>query len=115
MDGERSLDADGLARRIAELSPQRREMLGRPVKAKTDGARSAAIPKRAPSSVVPLSFAQERLWFLDQLLPGNTLYNYDNAVRFRTPLDAAVLARSLDEISARHEALRTTFQMIGGR
>ena len=115
MKRELSLDADGLARRISELSPQRREMLERLLRAKSDVARSAAIPRRSSSSPAPLSFAQERLWFLDQLLPGNTLYNYDNAVRYRGPLDVAVLARSLNEMVARHEALRTTFQMIAGQ
>ena len=115
MEREPSLDADGLARRIAELSPQRREMLERLLSTKSDVARSAAIPRRPSSGSAPVSFAQERLWFLDQLLPGNANYNYDNAVRFRTPLDEAVLARSLNEIVARHEALRTTFQMVAGQ
>ena len=90
MERELSLDADALARRISELSPQRREMLERLLRTKSDVARSAAIPRRSSSGSAPLSFAQERLWFLDQLLPGNTIYNNDNAVRFRGPLDVAV-------------------------
>jgi non-ribosomal peptide synthetase component F len=58
---------------------------------------------------LPLSFAQQRLWFLDQLEPGSPLYNVSGALRAEGPLDAAVLARCLTEIVRRHEALRTTF------
>ncbi len=60
-----------------------------------------------------LSFAQERLWFLDQLLPGSPLYNIATALPLPGPLDLAALQRSLDEIVRRHEALRTTFRLAG--
>jgi amino acid adenylation domain-containing protein/non-ribosomal peptide synthase protein (TIGR01720 family) len=59
----------------------------------------------------PLSFAQQRLWFIDQLQPGNTAYNIPFAVRLRGSLDAAALAASLDGVVSRHEALRTTFEL----
>ncbi len=58
---------------------------------------------------LPLSFAQQRLWFLDQLQPNNPLYNIPRTLRMRGPLDAACLERSINEIVRRHEALRTTF------
>ena len=58
---------------------------------------------------LPLSFAQQRLWFLDQLQPGNPLFNLGSAVRVTGPFDLGVLQRTLDEIVRRHEALRTTF------
>ncbi|HKV10311.1 MAG TPA: amino acid adenylation domain-containing protein, partial [Thermoanaerobaculia bacterium] len=58
---------------------------------------------------LPLSFAQQRLWFIDQLEPGSPLYNMPVALRVEGPLDAAVLAQSLGEIVQRHEALRTVF------
>ncbi|MCP4659783.1 MAG: amino acid adenylation domain-containing protein, partial [bacterium] len=64
---------------------------------------------------VALSFAQQRLWFIDQFQPGRALYNISNAVRLSDRLDRALLARSLNEIVRRHEALRTTFTSAGGR
>ena len=57
----------------------------------------------------PLSFAQQRLWFLDQLEPGSPLYNMPVALRVEGPLDPRVLALTLGEIVRRHEALRTVF------
>src|SRR3954451_10790234 len=59
--------------------------------------------------VFPTSFAQDRLWFADQLEPGSALYNIPAAFRLSGPLDVPVLERALDEIVDRHEALRTTF------
>src|SRR3984893_8207677 len=60
------------------------------------------------------SFAQQRLWFLDQLDPGSAEYNLPLAYRLRGRLDRGVLARSLGEIVERHEVLRTTFGAVGG-
>ncbi len=64
---------------------------------------------------LPLSFAQQRLWFIDQLQPGSAAYNIPFALRVRGPLDAAALERALGELVRRHEALRTTFASTGGR
>ncbi|NLG48893.1 MAG: AMP-binding protein, partial [Chloroflexi bacterium] len=64
---------------------------------------------------LPLSFAQQRLWFLDQLEPGNLFYNIPLAVRLKGALDADALRRALNEIVRRHEALRTTFAAVDGR
>jgi len=63
----------------------------------------------------PLSFAQQRLWFLDRLQPGNAVYNVPAAVRLSGRLDAAALARALDEITRRHEVLRATFAEVDGQ
>jgi len=62
----------------------------------------------------PTSFAQRRLWFLDQLDPGNGAYNIAAAVELRGVLEPAALARGLGEIVRRHEALRTGFEREGG-
>ncbi len=64
--------------------------------------------------VLPLSFAQQRLWFIAQLAPGSALYNIPLALRVEGPLNAQVLAASLGEIVRRHEALRTVFAMRDG-
>jgi non-ribosomal peptide synthetase component F/acyl carrier protein len=64
---------------------------------------------------LPLSFAQQRLWFLDQLEPGSSAYNLASAIRLKGSLDVASLQRSMDSILSRHEALRTTFNTIKGR
>ncbi|HEX8559857.1 MAG TPA: amino acid adenylation domain-containing protein [Pyrinomonadaceae bacterium] len=74
-----------------------------------------AIPRRERGEDAPLSFAQQRLWFLDQLRPGGAAYNTAGAVWLDGDLDAGALARSLEEIVRRHESLRTTFSAEGGR
>nr|QEO74619.1 AMP-dependent synthetase and ligase [uncultured bacterium] len=76
----------------------------------------AARPRRAPrDGELPLSFVQQRFWFLDQLMPGSAAYNIPTAVRLRGALDADALERSFDEVVRRHEVLRTTFAADGGR
>src|SRR5436190_14207012 len=62
----------------------------------------------------PCSFAQQRLWFLDRLTPGTSVYNIPAAVRLAHPLDAACLERCLNEMASRHEMLRTTFREVDG-
>ena len=63
----------------------------------------------------PLSFAQQRLWFLDQYEPDNILYNIAHAIRLQGALDVTALEQSLNEILWRHEALRTTFSIVDDR
>src|SRR5205085_3335108 len=63
---------------------------------------------------VPLSYAQERLWFLDQLQHGS-VYNIATARRLRGPLDFHTLERALAEIIRRHETLRTRIEVEDGR
>jgi amino acid adenylation domain-containing protein len=64
---------------------------------------------------LPLSFSQQRLWFIQQFEPGNTTYNIACGARLLGPLDRAVLAAALDEVVRRHEALRTSFPEVDGR
>ncbi|MDZ7269872.1 MAG: amino acid adenylation domain-containing protein [candidate division KSB1 bacterium] len=64
---------------------------------------------------LPLSFAQQRLWFLDQLEPNSPFYNIPEAVRLTGGLEAALLEKSLNEIVRRHEVLRTTFVTLDGK
>jgi hypothetical protein len=62
----------------------------------------------------PLSFAQQRLWFLDQFEPGSTAYLLTQALRLRGPLNRSALEQSLNSLVARHESLRTTFAEVEG-
>ena len=62
----------------------------------------------------PLSFPQERIWFLEELSPGNLAYNAQATVRLRGPLDHGTLQRTLTEIVRRHEVLRSAFQTVDG-
>ena len=63
---------------------------------------------------IPLSFAQQRLWFLDQFDPNSAVYNIVLPVHFAGPVDAAMLEGALNDLIARHETLRTTFSTIEG-
>src|SRR5439155_23873344 len=75
------------------------------------GIQAPPIQPAARERVVPLSFAQQRLWFLDRMEPGLTVYSMPSAVRLAGTLDLAALARTLSEIVRRHEVLRTTFEV----
>ena len=79
---------------------------------------AGAIPRRQLTSwdePPRASFAQQRLWFLDQLEPRSVAYNIPTAWRIRGPLDVGVLERGLNEVLARHEILRTTFAERDGQ
>ena len=65
--------------------------------------------------VVPVSFAQQRLWFFDQLEPGTATYNLRAALRLTGTLNVTALEQSFSEIVRRHEALRTTFATVEGQ
>ncbi|HEX8318376.1 condensation domain-containing protein, partial [Longimicrobium sp.] len=74
---------------------------------------SAIVPVER-TGALPLSFAQERLWFVDRMEPGSAVYNMPVAQRLGGALDEAALERSLGEIVRRHEALRTVFAEAHG-
>jgi amino acid adenylation domain-containing protein len=95
----------GLARRIEVARGERADAVAPP----------ALAPVAGRGTQAPISFAQQRLWFLDQLAPDNSFYNVPVAVRMQGRLDAQAFERSLDEIVVRHEALRTTFPAVDGQ
>ncbi len=72
-------------------------------------ARAERIPRLPPAAAYPLSFAQQRLWFLDRLMPGSAAYNVPLAIRLTGGLDAAALAAAFSALAARQAVLRTTF------
>ena len=67
------------------------------------------IPRRDTSAPTPLSFAQQRLWFIDQLEPGSPAYNVPIGLRLQGSLDIPALRKTLNEVVRRHESLRTVF------
>jgi amino acid adenylation domain-containing protein len=73
------------------------------------------IPLVSRDAPLPLSFFQERLWFLDRFEPGTPTLHMPVAVRLRGPLDTGTLAEALDALLARHEALRVRFEAVDGR
>ncbi|MBV9279371.1 MAG: non-ribosomal peptide synthetase, partial [Chloroflexi bacterium] len=105
-----------LSTRIASLSPQQRELLARRL-AKQQAPRPQAQIQPAPRATepLPLSFAQQRLWFLEQMAPGSPAYTMAGAARITGILDAAALQQSLDAVAQRHEVLRSTFQAQAGQ
>src|SRR5262245_14817595 len=68
--------------------------------------------KAERSRSFPLSFAQQRLWILEQLDPANPVYNIPLAIRLRGPLDLNALNATLNEVIGRHESLRTRFALL---
>jgi amino acid adenylation domain-containing protein len=80
-----------------------------------EGLLAPPITRLPRGAELRLSFAQERLWFLDQLEPGSSFYNVPSATRIAGPFDVAAMARALREVVRRHEVLRTTFTLRDGR
>ncbi len=99
-------------RRLTDLPADRLRLLMERLRRK-DQAAAPGIERLARGGPLPLSFAQQRLWFLDRLEPGSPLYNMPAAVALRGRLDPAALAAALGEIARRHEALRATFREEG--
>src|SRR5215212_4791802 len=104
------METSELGRRIAQLSPEQRALIELRLMRRGVASPQERIPRRGPTAASPLSFAQQRLWLLDQLVPGNPFYNVPSALRLSGPLDGPALERSLSEITRRHETLRTTFR-----
>ncbi len=106
---------DQLSQRLARLSPDQIAALMQRLRgAEAASAPAGGITRRPGTGPSPLSFAQQRLWFIQQLDLQNTAYNEVRATRLDGTLDAAALQRALDTVVARHEALRTVFLVIDG-
>jgi len=106
----------GVSKRRQHLSETKRAMLARRLRGRSQKAPAAVvIPRRPAQEPAPLSFAQERLWFLEQLMPGKPAYNVPLPLRLHGRLQPAALAASFAEILRRHEVLRATFRAVDGK
>ena len=109
--------------RLQTLTDEERQRLARRIsrgyrQAATQPEEAAAqkeiVRRSGELSTIPLSFAQQRIWFLSQLGPLSSAFNIGRPIRLRGPLDIDALSRSVNEIVRRHESLRTTFHTIDG-
>ena len=112
-----------LTQRIENLSPAKRALLEAKLRAQSHEAKDvpsglpavlARIPLRADRDRAPLTYAQESLWFLEQLNPQMSLYNLSDAQRLQGALDVTAVQQALEQIVARHDALRTSFSAADG-
>src|SRR5258708_5078356 len=99
---------------MAELASVRRQLLQRRIAAAAAGRPASREIARLSTTQAPLSFAQERLWFLEELGMVGTAYNMPTAVRLVGGLEVAALSAALSEVVRRHEALRTRFATRDG-
>ena len=105
-----------VADQIADLPAEKRALLERLLKQQgIDVNRLVILPRPAGMDRVPLSFGQERLWFVEQLNPGGSAYNIPAAVWLDPQTDLGMLEASLGEVVRRHESLRTVFRQQAGR
>ena len=111
-----STRATNIREQLAGLSPAKRSLIElKLLKKKAAAGGPKAVISRRPDGVpAPLSYYQQGLWVLNQLMPNTTLYHVPKALRLTGKLDVPALQRSLDHIVTRHEALRTSFAVIDG-
>ena len=104
-----------LTTRLSLLSPEQRQRLLDEWKKRRLTEIAIPIPRQAAESGdFPLSFSQERIWFLDQLSPGSAFYNIASAQKIPFAVNRPVLERALTALVRRHGALRTVFPVVEG-
>jgi len=105
-----------LDQRVANLSPEKRRILEMHLMdERASGDKAQVIARRDASGTSLLSFAQQRLWILDQLESNSAVYHITRAVKIEGSLDVAVLQKALNAIVTRHATLRTTFAFEEGQ
>jgi len=105
-----------LDQRLASLSPEKRALLEKKLKARAlEKTTTQKVKPREGTGPWPASEDQTALWFFHKLEPGTFAYNNGSALRIKGPLDVAILTRAANEMVRRHEALRTTFYTIGDK
>ena len=102
-----------LAKRIASLPPEKQKQLLQRLKQQKQTNDTIPQQPRGENQTFPLSFSQQRLWFLDQLEQNQAIYNVPGAVQIDGNLDVALLKQCFETIISRHEILRTHFELQG--
>jgi amino acid adenylation domain-containing protein len=106
----------GIGERLAGLSPAQRALFERRLlEQRAAVAAKARVPRREVQSPVPLSYSQELLWLLSQLDAKGVAYNAPAAFRLQGPIDRGALQQAIDGLVARHEILRTTYDLVDDR
>ena len=103
-----------LESKVTGLSQEQRELLERRYRERAQERDSGRIRRRSSGAAAPLSFGQQRLWFLNQWEAASSAYNLSRVIRIDGPLDITALERSFTEVLRRHETLRTTFTAAAG-
>jgi len=109
---------DNLSIRVSSLSEEKKKLLSLRMQGKRiDNARTSIIKpgKFSTNEPIPMSFAQQRLWFLNELEPGNAFYNMFTALRLNGPVQVEALEKSLNAVIERHEVLRSTYHLENGQ
>jgi hypothetical protein len=105
-----------VANRLSRLPPEKRALLERALLARREvNPDDLSIPRRPPDEPAPLSFPQQRLWFLDKMAPGDPTYNAVVGMRLRGPVDVDRLRSAFEAVVLRHEAIRTVLPDADGR
>ncbi len=108
-------DMDDLLQNVSKLSPEKRKLLELLLKEKDiDVTKSRILPQSRQTNRFPLSYAQQRMWFLDRMEPGNPMYNNPAAVSIKGKVNVGAIRKALAEMGKRHEVLRTVFEDEGG-
>lgn len=102
-----------LAAQIGQLSPEKIRQLAKALQDRKPRSSGPSLKRHEGRTEYPLSFGQERLWFLEQLVPGTAAYNWPFAVRFGFSLDPGIFRRTMQEVARRHEILRTVYPAVG--
>ncbi|WP_218081857.1 non-ribosomal peptide synthetase [Anthocerotibacter panamensis] len=102
-------------KQLVDLTPEQQELLALWLAQQNDESPVSRIHPVPRDGALPLSFAQQRLWFLHQLLPESALYNIPAAIRLFGVLEVAAMEQSLQAVVHRHEVLRTSFPTVAGQ
>jgi amino acid adenylation domain-containing protein len=100
---------------LPDVRDKRRALMQRMSKSGLSSPVLGGIPPREPNRPAPLSFSQERMWFLDQLVPGSPFYVESSAIRLSGRVDPSTLERAINAVIARHEVLRTSIVLVEDR